>query len=154
MTALSNEFPRRFSVRVAGTPARSCLMLVEIVKRKLLAGSLVDEPWARRKVKLARIIRRASSACRDWTTARISYPNSVLRAPAFLDPLIDCRFLEPKVAAELEVRNLALLYKPVHRAQVTMEIVSDHPGGQNVVIGVAPVFSHRIRWPSFISCFF
>jgi hypothetical protein len=66
---------------------------------------------------------------------------SVLRAPSLLNPLVNGCFFETQIATKLEMRDLALFDKPVHGAQVAVQVISNHPGGQDLVVAVAAISS-------------
>jgi hypothetical protein len=74
---------------------------------------------------------------------------SVLRAASFLNPLVDGCFFEAQIATKLEMGDLALLDKPVNGAQVAVQVISNHPGGQDLVVTVAAIFPipifHQLR---------
>lgn len=65
---------------------------------------------------------------------------SILRAATLFNPFVDGCLFEAQIATQLEVRNLALFDKPVHGAQVAMEIIGNHPGGQDLIAAVAAIF--------------
>ena len=69
----------------------------------------------------------------------------ILRAASPFNPLVNGCLFKTQIATQLEVRDLALLDKPVHGAQVAVEVISNHPGGQDLIAAVAAIFSCLIR---------
>ncbi len=65
---------------------------------------------------------------------------SILRAATLFNPFVDGCLFETQIATQLEVRNLALFDKSVHRAQVAVEVIGNHSGGQDLIAAVAAIF--------------
>jgi hypothetical protein len=64
----------------------------------------------------------------------------ILRAAAPFNPLVNGCLFEAQIATQLEVRNLTLLDKPINSAQVAVEVIGNHPGGEDLIAAVAAIF--------------